>query len=118
MNRETVSEQLLYEVGDPAAYLTPDVVADFTQVSLDEIAVDRVRVTTKTGKPATDSYKVSIAYRDGFAASGTLLIFGPNSIAKAKKGGAMLLERLARAGSAPEFSNVECLGGGDCVPLR
>ncbi len=116
VNRETVSEQLLYEVGDPAAYLTPDVVADFTQVSLEEIAADRVRVTTKTGKPATDSYKVSIAYRDGFAASGTLLIFGPNSIAKAKKSGAMLLERLARAGSAPEFSNVECLGGGDCVP--
>lgn len=116
VNRETVSEQLLYEVGDPAAYLTPDVVADFTQVSLEEIAADRVRVTTRTGKPATDSYKVSIAYRDGYAASGTLLVCGPNSIAKAKKSGAMLLERLARAGSAPEFSNVECLGGGDCVP--
>jgi hypothetical protein len=116
VNRETVAEQLLYEVGDPAAYLTPDVVADFTQVSLEEIAADRVRVTTRTGKPATDSYKVSIAYRDGFAASGTLLIFGPNSVAKAKKSGAMLLERLARAGNAPEFSNIECLGGGDCVP--
>lgn len=116
VDRETVSEQLLYEVGDPAAYLTPDVVADFTQVSLEEVATDRVRVATRAGKPATDSYKVSIAYRDGYASSGTLLIFGPNSIAKAKKSGAMLLERLARASSAPEFSNIECLGGGDCVP--
>lgn len=116
VNIETVSEQLLYEVGDPAAYLTPDVVADFTQVTLAERGTDRVLVMTKAGHPATDSYKVSIAYRDGFAASGTLVIFGPNPIAKAKKSGAMLLERLARAGNAPEFSNVECLGGGDCVP--
>lgn len=116
VNIETVSEQLLYEVGDPAAYLTPDVVADFTQVTLAERATDRVLVTTQAGHPATDSYKVSLAYRDGFAASGTLVIFGPNPVAKAKKSGAILLERLARAGNAPEFSNIECLGGGDCVP--
>src|SRR5262249_4140986 len=74
VNRETVTEQLLYEVGDPAAYLTPDVVADFTSVSLTETGPDIVEVREARGRPATDSYKVSIAYRDGFTASGTLVI--------------------------------------------
>jgi hypothetical protein len=116
VNRETVSEQLLYEVGDPAAYLTPDVVADFTSVLLSEAGPDVVRVQGARGKPATDSYKVSIAYRDGFTASGTLVVFGPGAAAKARRCGEMILERLCRAGAEPEASNVECLGAGDCVP--
>jgi hypothetical protein len=119
VNIETVSEQLLYEVGDPAAYLTPDVVADFTSVELTEVGRDLVQVTGSRGKPATDSYKVSIAYRDGFTASGTLLIYdGPrgDAAAKARACGDMLLRRLQRAGFSYEYSNVECLGAGDCVP--
>jgi hypothetical protein len=116
VNRETVAEQLLYEVGDPAAYLTPDVVANFTSVELVEAAPDVVALEGARGKPATDSYKVSIAYRDGFMASGTLVIFGPAAPAKARRCGAMILERLRRAGVEPEASNVECLGAGDCVP--
>jgi hypothetical protein len=116
VNVETVSEQLLYEVGDPAAYLTPDVVADFTSVALREVARDVVEVRGARGKPATDSYKVSIAYRDGFTASGTLVLLGPDAPAKARKCGEMLLQRLRRAGVEPQYSNVECLGAGDCVP--
>jgi hypothetical protein len=116
VNRETVVEQLLYEVGDPAAYLTPDVVADFAGLRLSETGPDVVAVEGARGKPATDSYKVSIAYRDGFTASGTLVIFGPGAPAKARRCGEMILERLRRAGAAPEASNVECLGAGDCVP--
>ena len=68
VNGETVSEQLLYEVGDPAAYLTPDVTADFTSLTLEQAGPDRVSLEGVQGKPATDSYKVSIAYRDGFVA--------------------------------------------------
>src|SRR6516165_9476770 len=68
VNCETISEQLLYEVGDPASYLTPDVVADLTSVALAEEGPDTVRVRGVRGRPATDSYKVSIAYRDGFMA--------------------------------------------------
>src|SRR5262249_31369479 len=116
VNIETVAEQLLYEVGDPAAYLTPDVTADFTSVTLTSDRPDRVRAATARGTPATDSYKVSIASRAGFASAGTLLIFGPDAPAKARACGAMLLDRLRRAGVEPERHHVEALGGGDCVP--
>jgi hypothetical protein len=116
VNIETVSEQLLYEVGDPAAYLTPDVVADFTSVGLKEIAKDVVEVTGARGRPATDTYKVSIAYRDGFTASGMLAIFGPDAPAKAQCCGEMLLERVRRADFALERTNIECLGAGAVMP--
>ncbi len=116
VNRETVSEQLLYEVGDPAAYLTPDVTADFTSVALAETGPDTVEVRGARGKPATDTYKVSIAYRDGFTASGTLVLLGPDAVAKARRCGEIILQRLRRAGFEPERSNVECLGAGACVP--
>jgi hypothetical protein len=114
VNRETAAEQLLYEVGDPAAYLTPDVMADFTSVTLTEAGRDEVHVEGARGRPATDTYKVSIAYRDGYASSGTLVIAGPEAAAKARRAGEVLLERLRRAGAAPEQSRVECLGTGEC----
>ncbi len=116
VNEETVAEQLLYEVGDPAAYLTPDVVADFTSVSLSRAGPDTVRVQGARGRPATDTYKVSIAYRDGFTASGTLVVFGPDAADKARRCGAMILDRLGRAGVVPEHHSVECLGAGAVVP--
>jgi hypothetical protein len=116
VNLETVAEQLLYEVGDPASYLTPDVVADFTSVDLAETGSDAVRVTRARGRPATDSYKVSIAYRNGFICSGTLVLVGPDAIAKARLAGQMILSRLERAGFAPDRSNIEVLGAGDVVP--
>ncbi|HWG46344.1 MAG TPA: acyclic terpene utilization AtuA family protein [Gemmataceae bacterium] len=116
VNRETVAEQLMYEVGDPAAYLTPDVVADFTSVALTEIGRDEVRITGARGKPATDSYKVSIAYRDGWTSSGTLVLAGPEATMKARRCGEILFARLRRAGVEPQHRNIECLGAGDCVP--
>jgi Acyclic terpene utilisation family protein AtuA len=116
VNVETISEQLLYEVGDPAAYITPDVVADFTSVRLSTKARDVVHLAGCRGKPATSTYKVSIAYRDGFASSGTLVIAGPDAARKARQCGEMFQERLKRIGMAPSQSLVECLGAGDCVP--
>jgi hypothetical protein len=116
VNRETISEQLLYEVGDPAAYLTPDVVADFTSVQLTESGRDEVRIAGARGKPATDSYKVSIAYRDGWTASGTLVIAGPEAAKKARRCGEMIYERLRRASVSPQHRNIECLGAGDSMP--
>jgi hypothetical protein len=116
VNFETVSEQLLYEVGDPAAYLTPDVIADFTSVKMTQAGRDVVRIDGARGKPATGTYKVSIAYRDGFMASGTLVLLGPDAVAKAQLCGQMILQRLERAGVKPERSNVEILGAGAVVP--
>jgi hypothetical protein len=116
VNRETVAEQLLYEVGDPAAYLTPDVVADFTSVQLTECGPDEVRLSGARGRAATDSYKVSIAYRDGWTASGTLVIAGPAAAEKARHCGEILFARLRRAGFEPAHRNIECLGAGDSVP--
>jgi hypothetical protein len=116
VNCETVAEQLLYEVGDPTAYLTPDVVADFTSIQLRDIGSDRVRVRGACGKPATKTYKVSIAYRDGWTASGTLLIAGPGAAAKARRCGEMIFTRLRRAGIDPEYRNLECLGAGESLP--
>ena len=112
VNIETVSEQLLYEVGDPAAYLTPDVVADFTTVTLREVGRDVVQIDGARGKAATESYKVSCAYRDGWMASGTLLIWDYRAAVKARRCGEMVLDRLRRAGVELEHSNIETLGAG------
>ncbi|MCS6977930.1 MAG: DUF1446 domain-containing protein [Gemmatales bacterium] len=116
VNLETVAEQLLYEVGDPSAYFTPDVVADFTSVSLRDLGSDRVEIRGARGKPAPRQLKVSVAYRDGFTASGMLAVFGPDAADKARRCGEMLLERVRRAGLGLEHANVECPGSGDVVP--
>jgi hypothetical protein len=107
---------LLYEVGDPAAYLTPDVTADFTTVALAQTAKDVVTVTGCRGRPATNSYKVSIAYRDGYASSGMLVLSGPDAERKARFAGQVILDRLKAAGITFEHSLIEALGAGDCVP--
>ena len=116
VNVETIAEQLLYEVADPAHYFTPDVVADFTTVQLKQSGPDAVAVTGGTSSGNTDTYKVSISFRDGFLAAGTLVIAGPNAAEKARRSGAILLEKLRQAGFTYAASNVEALGAGDCVP--
>jgi hypothetical protein len=113
VNRETLVEQLLYEVGDPARYLTPDVIADFTSISLDAVDRRTMRVHGAKGRAATDTYKVSIAFRDGYMASGTLVIAGPDAVEKARLSGDALLKRI---GQPFDRSNVECLGAGACAP--
>jgi hypothetical protein len=115
VNVETVAEQLLYEVGDPAAYLTPDVVADFTGPTLTEIGRDVVEVRGCRGKPATDTYKVSCAYRDGYTATGMLVLLGPRAAEKARLSARIILDRLRQAGFEYEKAHVEALGAGACV---
>jgi Acyclic terpene utilisation family protein AtuA len=116
VNTETVAEQLLYEVADPARYYTPDVVADFTSVHLNQVGEFGVGVTGARANGVTDTYKVSAAYRDGFTSAGTLVIAGPNAVGKARRSGEILLEKLRQAGFTFAASNVEVLGAGDCVP--
>ena len=116
VNKQTVAEQLLYEVDDPARYYTPDIVADFTTPIIRQIGPDRVLVDGCRGQPATETYKVSIAYRDGWTSAGTLVISGPRAVEKARLSGEILLDRLRQAGSAPEESLVELLGAGALLP--
>jgi hypothetical protein len=94
----SVAEQLVYEMGDPHSYITPDVVADFTSICLEEDGPDRVRVHGITGKPATDKLKVSIAYRSGWKAVGTLVYAWPEAMDKARFADRVLRERLDRLG--------------------
>ena len=94
----TVTEQLVYEMGDPHSYITPDVVADFTSIQLKPDGENRVRVFGIKGKPATDKLKVSVAYRSGFKAVGTLVYAWPEALAKAQRADQILRERLQRLG--------------------
>jgi hypothetical protein len=93
-----VKEQLLYEMGDPTEYITPDVVADFTTILLEEDGPDRVRVSGVRGRPRTDMLKVSIAYHAGWKAVGTLVYAWPDAVRKARAADRLLRERLDRLG--------------------
>jgi hypothetical protein len=89
----TASEQVLYEIGDPAAYILPDVIADFSEVHLEQDGPERVRVTGARGRPPTDRYKVSATYQDGFKAVATVSIVGAEAAAKAERTAEALIAR-------------------------
>jgi hypothetical protein len=98
INVPSVTEQCVYEMGDPRSYITPDVVADFTTIHLADDGPDRVRVHGIKGRPATDKLKVSIAYRAGFKAVGTLVYAWPDALEKAQLADRVLRERLDTMG--------------------
>ncbi len=98
VNVQSVKEQLLYEMGDPHAYITPDVIADFTSINLAPDGDDRVRVFGIKGHPKTDFYKVSIAYSAGWKAVGTLVYAYPDAYDKAQAADKILRARLDRLG--------------------
>ena len=90
----TVKEQLLYEVTDPAAYITPDVVADFTSVRLKDLGADRVHVSGGRGRARTATYKVSVGYRAGWVGEGEISYAGPNARARAQLAADIIRERV------------------------
>jgi hypothetical protein len=98
VNVQSVKEQLLYEMGDPKSYITPDVVADFSSIHLADDGVNRVRVFGIKGAPKTEFYKVSIAYSSGWKAVGTLVYAYPDAYAKAIAADQILRARLERLG--------------------
>ncbi len=106
----TVTEQLLYEMGDPTTYITPDCIADFTTVQLAKAGKDRVRVSGVRGAPATDRYKVSVSYFYGYKAIGTLVYAWPDAYRKAKAADKILRLRLQNLGLEFEEILTEYVG--------
>jgi hypothetical protein len=115
---DTVAEQLVYEMGDPRSYITPDVVADFTSIRLAQEGTDRVRVSGIQGKPSTPFLKVSASYLAGYKASGQLTVSGPRAADKAKLCAEIVWKRLERAGVvfAAEQREEELVGVSACLP--
>ncbi|MGJ7612942.1 MULTISPECIES: acyclic terpene utilization AtuA family protein [unclassified Variovorax] len=114
-----VGEQMLYEIGDPAAYLLPDVTADFTQVRIEQAGAHRVRVHGARGRAPTASYKVSATYVDGFKTAAQLTLVGFDAVAKARRTGEAILARtgalFAQQGFGPySGTQLEVLGAESC----
>jgi hypothetical protein len=106
----SIKEQLLYEMGDPREYITPDCVADFTTIQLKQAGENRVRFSGIRGRPATAMYKVSISYSAGFKAIGMLLYGWPDAYQKAQAASMILRERLDRLGLRFESVRSEYVG--------
>ncbi len=114
----TVSEQIVYEIGDPAAYLLPDVTCDFTDVTVTQAGNNRVHVSGARGRPPPDGYKVCGTYQDGFKLMTTYMVAGWQAGAKARKAAEKLVERVAQQIKAKGFGpygevSIEVIGAED-----
>jgi hypothetical protein len=107
---QTCKEQLLYEVHDPARYLQPDVVADFSHVSVEEIAPDRVRISGGQGTKRTDTLKVSVGYLDSFIGEGQISYAGPGALARGRLALEIVRERLKLTGVAASELRFDLIG--------
>jgi hypothetical protein len=111
---QSIKEQLLYEMGDPNEYITPDCIADFTSIKLEADGENRVRFSGIKGRPATDFYKVSISYSAGWKAVGTLVYSWPQAYQKAQAADRILRERLDRLGLKFDTVMTEFVGVNAC----
>lgn len=111
---ETVSEQLVYEIGDPKDYITPDCIADFTSIHVEQAGENRVKVFNIKGMPATEFFKVSMSYEDGYSAFTTLTYSAPDALKKAETGDKILRTRLNDLGLKFEEIRTEFLGYNSC----
>jgi hypothetical protein len=111
---DTVAEQLVYEIGDPRNYITPDCIADFTSIRLDDLGGDRVRVYNIKGKPATEFYKVSCSYESGYSASATLTYSWPQALTKARAADSILRKRMENLNLKFDEIRTEFVGFNSC----
>jgi hypothetical protein len=110
VSARTCKEQLLYEVHDPKRYIQPDVVADFSQVKVEEIAPDRVRITGGRGSERTGTLKVSVGYVDSFIGEGQISYAGPGALARGKLALEIVRERLKLTGVAASELRFDLIG--------
>ncbi|MDR9364058.1 MAG: acyclic terpene utilization AtuA family protein [Balneolaceae bacterium] len=110
----TVKEQLLYEIGDPKEYITPDCIADFTSIQIKQDGKDRVKVWGIKGRPETPTYKISASYTDGYKLSSTLVYSWPDALKKAQKAGEILLKRAENLNLKFRATNVDFIGVNAC----
>lgn len=106
----TCSEQILYEMHDPSAYITPDCVLDITEVMLEDIAPSRVRVAGAQARPRTNSYKVTVGYFDGYIGEGQVSYAGINAVSRAKLAAEVVKERLRLRGFQFPEMRVDLIG--------
>jgi Acyclic terpene utilisation family protein AtuA len=106
----TVKEQLLYEIHDPEAYFQPDVIADFSEVQVEEVGPDRVRVTGGKGAPKTGLLKTSVGYVDSYVGEGQISYAGPNAVARARLALDIVRERLALTGVRMTEARFDLIG--------
>ncbi|MCI0707720.1 MAG: DUF1446 domain-containing protein [Ignavibacteriae bacterium] len=114
VSQQTVKEQLLYEIGNPKEYITPDCVADFTTIQLEDAGKNRVKVFGVKGRPATEYCKVSMSYLDGYTAIGTLTYSWPDALEKAQKADEVLRTRLSDLHLEFEEVRSEFMGYNSC----
>jgi hypothetical protein len=114
VNTDTVKEQLLYELGDPRRYITPDCIADFTSIQLADSGPDRVRVSGVRGGPRPPTLKLSISFTDGWKAIGTLVYSWPQALPKAKAADCIVRQRLQKLGLKFDEVYTEYFGVNAC----
>jgi hypothetical protein len=114
VSQQTIKEQLLYEIGDPAQYITPETIADFTSIQLSDDGHNRVRMTGVRGKPCTDTYKVSMSYADGYTAVSTLTYTWPEALEKGREADRILRKRLENLGLVFDEIRTEFVGINAC----
>jgi len=117
VSEQTVKEQLVYELGNPKEYITPDVVADFTSIHLEQEAENRVKISGVKGYPYTDTYKVSISYADGYTCIGQLTYAWPEALEKAQKADDIIRKRIEYLGLRFDDIHTEFIGYNACHGL-
>lgn len=116
VSERTVKEQLLYEIGDPNQYLSPDVSVSFLGLKVKQVGENRVEITGAKGSKPPSTLKVSMTYRDGYKTEANLALFGENAYEKGHKAGDAVLKKVRDAGFKLSHTCVEAIGGGDIAP--
>ena len=112
----TVTEQMLYEIGDPRAYIVPDVVCDFTAATYAQVGKDRVQVSGARGRPASDTYKVSTTWPDGYKFTSIFMLGGREAVAKGQRSAQSIIKKTRRMFAEMNMADyrdvsIEIIGG-------